>query len=263
MKPAFSTLEVDIRGPHSTLEVDPRQYPADLEVKPADLKSPSDLAGEEQQPSDTGPTRSYTDPWYKRYWLAILVLSIIVTGGIIGGAIGGTLASKKDSKSDNNIGEVTTSSSIEVTTTTQSQTATTITTTEPTVTTTERSTIKPTSTPSPDEAPRFPIYIGGAENGDDRFRIAFVMDQTRAPWCSYQTLPDSSNPCGRPFILSDGFEYIWNGCGGDTWATWRNPSDNESEYKVLLTESCAWKPETFKCGNVLVKPEWLCGSSTS
>ncbi|KAL6913686.1 hypothetical protein FSHL1_011363 [Fusarium sambucinum] len=105
MKPAFSTLEVDIRGPHSTLEVDPRQYPADLEVKPADLKSPSDLAGEEQQPSDTGPTRSYTDPWYKRYWLAILVLSIIVTGGIIGGAIGGTLASKKDSKSDNNIGE--------------------------------------------------------------------------------------------------------------------------------------------------------------
>ncbi|KAG8358067.1 hypothetical protein FVEN_g13140 [Fusarium venenatum] len=138
MKPTFSTLEVDIRGPHSTLEVDPRQYPADLEVKPADPKSPKVLVGEGQQPSDTGPTRSHTNPWHK---------------------------------------------SIEVTTTAQSHISTTITTTETTFTT-ERSTIKSTSTPSPGEAPLFPIYIGGAENGDDRFRIAFVTDQTRAPWCS-------------------------------------------------------------------------------
>ncbi|CEI69297.1 unnamed protein product [Fusarium venenatum] len=65
MKPTFSTLEVDIRGPHSTLEVDPRQYPADLEVKPADPKSPKVLVGEGQQPSDTGPTRSHTNPWHK------------------------------------------------------------------------------------------------------------------------------------------------------------------------------------------------------
>jgi hypothetical protein len=118
-----------------------------------------------------------------------------------------------------------------------------------------RPTIKPTSTPGPNDSPQFPIYIGQGENGEDNLRLAFAMDSTRAPWCSYQTLPDSANPCGRPFILSDGFEYVWNGCGGDTWATWRNPSGDATEYRTLLTKSCEWKPYTFKCGNVLVKPE--------
>jgi hypothetical protein len=110
MKPTFSTLEVDIRGPHSTLEVYPRQYSTGLAVKPADPKSPGDLVEDPQQYLGVGQTKSPEKPWHKRYWLAILVLSIKVTGGIIGSAVSGTLASKNDSNSRDGTGEISTES---------------------------------------------------------------------------------------------------------------------------------------------------------
>jgi len=83
--PGFSTLEVDHRGPHSTLE-----------VKPGEGIEPSSSVPTTQKHSEDPSEPAVRSPWWKRYWVAIVVVSILVTGGIIGGAVGGTLASKKE-----------------------------------------------------------------------------------------------------------------------------------------------------------------------
>ena len=83
--PGFSALEVDHRGPHSTLE-----------VKPGEGIEPSDSVPTTQKHPENPSEPVFEKPWWKRYWLAIVVVSILVTGGIIGGAVGGTLASKNE-----------------------------------------------------------------------------------------------------------------------------------------------------------------------
>lgn len=98
MEPTFSTLEVDRRGPHSTLEVDPRQYPSGLEVKPADVHVSNGLLEGLQRSSGGREVKPQGEPWYKRHWLAILVINIIITRDIINSTISRTLASNKDPK---------------------------------------------------------------------------------------------------------------------------------------------------------------------
>jgi len=66
------------------------------------------------------------------------------------------------------------------------------------------------------------------------------------------------NPCGIPFLLADGFEYVWNGCGGPTWATWRNPAAGESgKYEFL--GNCTGAGQTWKCGDSVLRGVYLCG----
>lgn len=135
--------------------------------------------------------------------------------------------------------------------------------TKPSQTHTTQSMIKTTATPTKGDVPRFPIYIGHGEKGDDEFRLAFVMDRTVTPWCSYQIRKDSKDPCGPPFTLLDGFEYHWDGCGKDSRAFWRNPSENGTEWHTLLSRSCEFKLQRFQCVGVIVSAEYLCGNSTN
>lgn len=147
--------------------------------------------------------------------------------------------------------------------TTSSHSSTTVTTS--TSTTESFSTIKPTATPGVGDTPRFPIYIGEGEGDDgENFRLAFVVDGTSTAACNYGFIPASTevNPCGRPFLLADGFEYMWNGCGGDTWATWRNPSSRDTEYRMLHEGPCEYVEQSFNCDGTLVHGDWLCRNST-
>lgn len=97
--PGFSTLEVDHRGPHSTLE-----------VKPGEGIEPSNSVPTTQKQSEGPSPPVVTKPWWKRYWLAIVVISILMTGSIIGGAVGGTLAPQKESNETSNSEEAATTS---------------------------------------------------------------------------------------------------------------------------------------------------------
>lgn len=155
----------------------------------------------------------------------------------------------------------TTSSSTTEPQTTSSHSSTTVTTS----TTTSFSKIKPTATPAASDTPRFPIYIGEGDEDGDKFRLAYVVDGTRNASCKYGIIPASidENPCGNPFLLADGFEYMWNGCGGDTWATWRNPSSDDNEYHMLHDGPCEFKARSFDCDGTVVTGAWLCGNSTA
>ncbi|KAM0244029.1 hypothetical protein ACHAP5_006693 [Fusarium lateritium] len=98
-EPPFSTLEVNLRGEYSTLEVKP--------AKPHDPFSSITAPKENVTEPSLSDTR---DHWWKRYWLIILVASILVTGGVIGGAVGGTMASRKESNKTEDVdGSLTTS----------------------------------------------------------------------------------------------------------------------------------------------------------
>jgi hypothetical protein len=115
-----------------------------------------------------------------------------------------------------------------------------------------------TAHPSPTETPRFPIYIGNAQGANFKRTVGFPNDGTPNTACTYGKILeiDGGNACGKPFTLLDGFEYVWNGCGGDTWVTWRNTGSESAAF--LLLGNCVWRPQTWKCGDVTVNGNWLC-----
>jgi len=68
-----------------------------------------------------------------------------------------------------------------------------------------------------------------------------------------------ANPCGIPFLLADGFEYVWNGCGGPTWATWRNPGAGENgKYEFLGNCTGVGVDQTWKCGDAVLRGMYFC-----
>ncbi|RFN53028.1 hypothetical protein FIE12Z_2706 [Fusarium flagelliforme] len=199
--PGFSTLEVDHRGPHSTLE-----------VKPGDGIEPSNSVPITQKQFEEPLQPVVTKPWWKRYWLAIVVVSILVTGGKVGGAVGGTLASKKEPDQSANSEEPAKTSSSEPTSATSSKSLTTPTTS----TTISYPTVKPTATPDADDEPDDPIWVGRSEEKGQKFHIAFALDGTKNASCNYGVIPfpESENPCSHSVLLPDGLLYSWEGCGG-------------------------------------------------
>ncbi|CEI63309.1 unnamed protein product [Fusarium venenatum] len=93
--PGFSTLEVNHRGEFSTLQ-----------VKPAEGIEPFNAPASTSQKYSEELSRHETKkPWWRRYWLVIIVFTLLVSGGIIGGAVGGTLASKKEADGKDNVAE--------------------------------------------------------------------------------------------------------------------------------------------------------------
>ncbi|RBR04187.1 uncharacterized protein FIESC28_11610 [Fusarium coffeatum] len=251
--PGFSTLEVDHRGPHSTLE-----------VKPGEGIEPFNSVPTTQKQSEEPLPLVVTKPWWKRYWLAIVVISILVTGGIIGGAVGGTLATKKEPNDTGNSEEAITTSSSEPKSTTSSESSTTPSPTTLTSTTISYPTVKPTATPDADAEPDDPIWVGTSEEKGQKFHIAFALDGTKNASCNYGVIPfpESQNPCSHSVLLPDGFLYSWEGCGGGTWMMWKNPESDDPGYHKLHEGNCEWKPTTFDCGKVVIKASWLCGNDT-
>ncbi|KAJ4138660.1 hypothetical protein NW768_002512 [Fusarium equiseti] len=252
--PGFSTLEVDHRGPHSTLE-----------VKPGEGIEPSNSVPITQKHFEEPSHPVVKNPWWKRYWLAILVVSILVTGGIIGGAVGGTLSSKKEPDETGNSEEAaTTSSEPPSTTSSGSSTTSTATTTTTTSTSISYPTVKPTATPDADDEPEDPIWVGTSEEKGQKFHIAFALDGTKNASCNYGVIPipEPENPCSHSVLLYDGFQYSWEGCGGGTWMTWKNPASDDPGYHKLHEGNSELKPTIFDCGKVLIRASWLCGNDT-
>ncbi len=65
-------------------------------------------------------------------------------------------------------------------------------------------------------------------------QVSFVADGTASSACDYAAITDpNEDPCGRAFILSDGFQYVWNGYGGTTYVLWENPQRNNTQYSFL------------------------------
>ncbi|KAF4995612.1 hypothetical protein FGRMN_5003 [Fusarium graminum] len=171
----FSTLEVNLRGEYSTLE-----------VPPVEIKDPSNLVAVPEGRLPEPPQSENKDPWWRRYWIFIIVVSILITGGIIGAAVGATLASQKHSDEKDEIEESAIASSHEPTSTilskelpvTSSESSTTAPTATTRTTTPWPSTI-PTATPGPSDEPDYPIWVGNGDDDGRKFHFGFVLDGTR------------------------------------------------------------------------------------
>lgn len=121
------------------------------------------------------------------------------------------------------------------------------------------SSLTPTQTPTVSQTPKFQVRIGNAQGQDFKKTVGFLDDGTAAGPCSYATIleVDGGDACGVPFNLADGFQYVWNGCGGQTWVTWRNPAGGNASFADL--GECKWAPRTYACpDNVTVNSVWLC-----
>lgn len=110
----------------------------------------------------------------------------------------------------------------------------------------------------------FQVWIGVVVEKGLESQVGFLNDSTVDSVCAYTTIvADRSSvyPCGRPFILADGLQYVWTGCGLDTAVSWRNPADAGSQFQVL--GNCTYAPHTFACpSNKTVNAGWLCPNST-
>ncbi|KAK0618822.1 hypothetical protein B0T14DRAFT_518080 [Immersiella caudata] len=51
---------------------------------------------------------------------------------------------------------------------------------------------------------------------------------------------------------------MWNGCGGPTWATWRNPAVKGSSFQALGNALCAIEQRTWDCGDTIVRGGYKC-----
>ncbi|KAG8673773.1 hypothetical protein FPOAC1_007092 [Fusarium poae] len=182
-EPDFSTLEVSRRGDFSTLE-----------VKPTEGIEPSNApASTSQNPPEQLSHYKTKNPWWRRYWLLIVVVSLL------------------ESNVTHNVEE--NSTTYESTITTPSLGSST---TSATSTTTSYPTVKPTATPDPTDVPDDPIWIGTSEEDGEKYHIGFALDGTKNASCNYGVIPvpEPDNPCSHPFLLPNGFQYSWEGCGG-------------------------------------------------
>lgn len=120
-----------------------------------------------------------------------------------------------------------------------------------------------TQTPAPSATPSNQIYVGELDDGTS---IGFVADGSSNAACAWAVnhVRDGHNPCGSVFTLPDGFEYVWNGCGGDTWITWRNPSNQSAiQFQDLGNpRSCRNAPLTYKCGAETIHANYICPNHT-
>ena len=171
-------------------------------------------------------------PWWRRYWIFLLVAAIVIAGGL-GGGLGGGLASRNNNKSEGASSSDTASSSSTSGTPTPSPTASSSTGTAP------------YSTPTPGSK----IYMGAVNISSVEWQIGFLPDQP----CRYTKIVKTGViPCERPFSLCDSNTYTWHGCGENTWVTWGDDVD---------LGNCVLNSKTWTCGDTVVKGTWLCGGS--
>ncbi|KAK8140565.1 hypothetical protein PG984_000631 [Apiospora sp. TS-2023a] len=220
----------------------------------------------------------YMLPWWRTHWIWIIAGAIIIAGGIIGGAVGGTVGNKFRYETPT---EALSSSSLSTAhvpsiyrsitspaapnTSTSSVTSTAITSASSSASsakTTRTGTVR-TQTPAPSATPSNQVYVGKL---DDDTPIGFVVNGSSNAACAWAVnhVPDGHNPCGSVFTLPDGFEYVWNGCGGDVWITWRNPSNHDDvQFQDLGNpRSCGSVPLTYKCGTETIHAEYICPNHT-
>ncbi|KAK7969356.1 hypothetical protein PG996_002207 [Apiospora saccharicola] len=199
----------------------------------------------------------YILPWWRTHWIWIIAGAIIIAGGIIGGAVEGTMGNRFRYETPT---EVLSSSSF-----ISSVTSTAITSASASASstrTTRTGTVR-TQTPAPSATPSNQVYVGKL---DDDTPIGFVVNGSSNAACAWAVnhVPDGHNPCGSVFTLPDGFEYVWNGCGGDVWITCWNPSNHdEVRFQDLGSpRSCGYVPMTYKCGTVTILAEYICPNHT-
>ena len=197
-------------------------------------------AGKTEPASTVDPLPPQTKiPWWRRYWILLLVAAIVIAGAL-GGGLGGGLASRNNKKESTKSGSDSYGSNEWGYTTTCSTT---------TSTATSTSTSTSTSTAATSTAtPGAHIYMGAVNISDVEWQIGFLPDQP----CRYTKIVKTGTiPCERPFTLCDTVTYTWHGCGLDTWVTWGNDTD---------LGNCGLAPKTWTCGDSVVKGTWLCGS---
>ncbi|KAI1081923.1 hypothetical protein F5B20DRAFT_588049 [Whalleya microplaca] len=233
----YSSLpEVDTRQ-ESTLEPVPLTY-SNLEavnnpqyagkVEPPSYESYGPAPEEIAEPGSTQPS----PPWWKRHLTILIIIAILVIiGAIAGGVAGGlTAQSSRHSSSSASMDSSTTSTA----TSGGSPTAT-----------------SATSIPTND------VYIGTAKDAAKTFDFTVGFEITGKPdaQCAYEAIaPETENPCSRPFTLAtNNVSYTWEGCGGDTWVQYGAAGDKLG--------SCRYKTQTWTCGTVTVKGNWVCGSN--
>ncbi|KAF2117855.1 hypothetical protein BDV96DRAFT_644192 [Lophiotrema nucula] len=238
-----------------------RQYLNTAEVYEYRLGTPSTLP-EHYDPPQSDPipwNQSYADrealihsaislqlPWWKRPLVILCVFTAILVVATLS-AVGGILAqnsSKRKSASEQQQAQLST-----------------VSTTAPTFTSTTVSSI---ATASAKPTPSTPVYIGRATLSGISYEYAWLdtaSSSSSSPACSGTSIvaTGSGIPCDYPFRLSDGVEYRWTGCGGDTWVTW----DNGSSQGRL--GNCVYRQRSEQCSGVgrglrgNVTGNWYCG----
>ncbi|KAL0941475.1 uncharacterized protein CTRU02_204238 [Colletotrichum truncatum] len=83
----YSSLESGARQQSSMLEVKPKY----AENRPSTIDVAIPISTENKSPRNWRL-------WWRRYWIFVLAMSILVIGGIIAGAVGGITAAEKTNK---------------------------------------------------------------------------------------------------------------------------------------------------------------------
>ncbi|KAK0627915.1 hypothetical protein B0T14DRAFT_580207 [Immersiella caudata] len=256
----FNLPEVDRRG-ETNLEVHPLSPGKEVsskEVSSKEVSSEEVLSkSHDDSESTLTPPAAVSQKRSRRFWI-LLSISMIVVAGVIAGSVAGPLlaarrsASQETADGHQNSSDTANTSSPSSPDNKQNTTSATTRPSKTSLTTTS------TSTPTADVVPTFPVRIGNAAGSSFRSTVSFLDDGTALAPCHYTTVleVDGPNPCGIPFNLTDGLEYVWNGCGAETWVTWRDPV---SDGKAHFMGNCASDPKTWECdGGVVVKGNWLC-----
>lgn len=178
-------------------------------------------------------------PWWRRYWIFLLVAAIVIAGALGGGLGGGLTARNNGKESAKSGGDSYGSNGWTYTTTCSTTTSTPTSTTSSTTTSTTAASTPTTGTH---------IYMGAVNISDAEWQIGFLPDQP----CRYTKIikTDDGVPCERPFELCDNVTYTWHGCGTDTWVTWGRGTN---------LGDCGLAPKTWTCGESVVRGTWLCG----
>ncbi|KAK4443056.1 hypothetical protein QBC34DRAFT_443656 [Podospora aff. communis PSN243] len=198
------------------------------------------------------------------FWLLLSTGCLLVAGAIAGSIAGALLSARNSSTNEGSNPSPTVHLPLPSSTASTTPPAESSQTRQTTSTSsaTQRRTRTPTATPSPSQTPTLPIRIGNAQGADFKSTISFPDNNSTQAACSYTVILEidgSENPCGRPFVLSDGFEYVWNGCGGPTWVTWKNPAEEIAMFRALGNGQCVVDEQTWGCGNVTVRGHYKCG----
>lgn len=211
----YSTLEFDVRGQKTAPDLTPT------------------LDGQAQAPQ--APHK----PWWRRYWILLLIATILIAAAIVGGSVGGTLATRSSTPAQ---------SSTASSTLPHSSSSRTL------------ATATPTATPSPSDIPQHAVYFADLTYpGINKISVAFLDDDSADKGCRYGVNDrGAGEDCSNVMLLPDGFEYVLSGCPVQLWVGWRNPQSGSTGFKKL--GDCERWPEDqlWRCPDGVVTAKWYC-----
>ncbi|KAK4185234.1 hypothetical protein QBC35DRAFT_465739 [Podospora australis] len=225
------------------------------------------LASLQDTPNSSVSSVKLARSCWRRNWIAISLLAIVIVAGVIGGSVAGTLVPRRreaeslgrqeglasttaqppTAPTQSNAPSASTSQALSTTTSTTGNTSR-----QTSGTITSRSQTSATTGPQvTDTAKPRAVVMGSAERLNapvEILAIAFLEGQA----CNYTPIGKHGDwVCDTPFVLG-GKTYQWKGCGGSTWATVNDPTPK------WFGQCSAETGSLSNCGDVVVTGNWKC-----